>query len=135
MQSSFSHAFLLLSFLTAVVQRLFSPLKFVITEVLPLLLALANGGSTLELPGIRSVRHRERFWQFLTEDTPVGLSTTKILTCKPIQGEITYLSVKPVSLPMYNSKKARQDIRNPSVLNAQTETPIIFFMVTLKTVY
>jgi len=66
-----SHSSLLLQ--DAIVQ-FYSFLKYIATEVLPLPLmglALASGGSFLELAGVGSVGRRGSFSQLLTEATPV----------------------------------------------------------------
>jgi len=50
-------------------------LKYVIPEALPLSLiglALASGGSILELAGTGCIRHGGSFWQLLTEATPTA---------------------------------------------------------------
>jgi len=61
---------------TAVFPQFFSPLlKYVVIEVLPPLLiglALASGGSVLELAGTGFIRHGGSFSQLLTEVTPIA---------------------------------------------------------------
>ncbi|KAM9590844.1 uncharacterized protein ACIBXB_005893 [Morphnus guianensis] len=69
-------------------QQLFSFLKNVITEALPLSLiglALASSGSVLEPAGIGSVGHSGSFQQLLTEATPVTPPLPKPCHTKPIQ--------------------------------------------------
>jgi len=59
----------------AVSPHVFSLLKYVVTEVLPpslIGLALASGGSVLELAGTGFTRHGGRFWQLLTEATRIA---------------------------------------------------------------
>jgi len=46
-------------------------------------LALASGGSVLELAGTGSIGHTGSFWQLLTEATPVAPPATKTLPHKP----------------------------------------------------
>ena len=65
----------------------FSLLKCIILEVLPPTLmgsALASGGSTFEPAGIGSVGHRGRFWQLLTEATPVAPPLPKPCHANPV---------------------------------------------------
>jgi len=48
-------------------------------------LALASGGSVMELAGTGSVRHEGRFWQLLTEATPVATLLPKPCHTTPIK--------------------------------------------------
>lgn len=80
LQTCFSHIFSLLSvFSFALTQQVFPLLKYVIPEVLPLLLmslALASGLSILELLGIGRVGHGGSFCHLLTEATYRPFPTT-----------------------------------------------------------
>jgi len=71
---------------TAISLQVFPLLKYVVTEALPPLLiglALASGGSILELAGTGFIRHGGSFSQLLTEATPIAHPATKTLPCKP----------------------------------------------------